>query len=161
MNTRKRSKRQRSRVKLGRYWPALGLIVIVSAFGLAAWQPWTGAAVPFGNEAEVRRGQALFARNCATCHGGAGRGQDPARLGGGVRTDGTAIAPALNGTAHTWHHAPEQLVAVIRDGSPRPGSPMQGWGDRLDDREIRAIVAYLESLWPAPIKARYHRAFGR
>ena len=103
----------------------------------------------------VAQGKAIFDVNCAVCHGAAAKGQDVFRLGGGVRADGSRIAPALNGTAHAWHHPPAELFRHIKTGSPLPDSAMLGWEGRMNDEEIVAVIAYIQSLWPARIRAGY------
>lgn len=104
---------------------------------------------------EIARGKALFAKNCAICHGAEARGQDPKQSRGGRNAAGAYIAPALNGTGHAWHHPPDALFQTIRNGSLASDSPMRGFRDRLADEEIRAILGYLFSLWPPSIQDRY------
>jgi len=100
-------------------------------------------------------GASLYRQNCAACHGPDAQGQVAGQPMGGQRADGTYIAPALNGTAHAWHHAPGQLFELIKHGSPAPDSPMKGWAERMSDREIEAVLAYIQSLWPERLRARY------
>jgi mono/diheme cytochrome c family protein len=104
-------------------------------------------------------GQALFHRYCAGCHGEKAVGQDPATPNGGWLDDGSPIAPALNGTAHSWHHEPELLFDYVKTGSVDPESPMPSFGDRLDDGQVRAIIDYFQSLWPEKIRNLYEGRF--
>jgi mono/diheme cytochrome c family protein len=78
---------------------------------------------------------------------------------GGARPEGGYLAPALNGTAHAWHHAPDVLFRIVRDGSPAADSSMKGWAGRLGDGEIEAVLAHLRALWPEPIRERYRAMF--
>jgi mono/diheme cytochrome c family protein len=109
---------------------------------------------------EVRQGQALYASQCARCHGEEGVGQDPRRPFGGIDPALGPIAPALNGRGHCWYHPPGELFQIVKDGSSVPGSPMPAWGDRLSDTQIRAVIAYLHSLWPRYIQRQYGRIDG-
>src|SRR3989304_9715273 len=52
----------------------------------------------------VPRGEALYRLNCAPCHGASGAGENPQSPMGGVKDDGSFLAPALDGTGHAWHH---------------------------------------------------------
>jgi len=105
-------------------------------------------------------GKALFARYCAYCHGERAVGQDPENNpNGGWRDDDSRIAPALNGTAHAWHHSPELLFDFVKTGSLDPESPMPSYGDRLDDAEVWAIISYFQSFWPERIRKIYEGRF--
>ena len=104
-------------------------------------------------------GQALFNRYCADCHGEKAVGQDPAMPSGGWRDDGSRVAPALNGTAHSWHHEPELLFDYVKTGSVDPESPMPSFGDDLNDGQVQAIIDYFQSLWPGKIRNIYEGRF--
>jgi mono/diheme cytochrome c family protein len=108
---------------------------------------------------KISDGDALFQQYCATCHGLKGVGEDLANLRGGWRKDGSRIAPALNGTAHSWHHEPELLYDYIKSGSVAPDSPMPSYGDELDDTQIKAIIEYFQTLWPEKIRGIYEKRF--
>ena len=148
---------------LSKTWTWALLAAVVVGFGLFVTEPlWSPLLVDADPppEEQVAQGAALYQRNCMVCHGPEATGQDPARPNGGNRTDGSFIAPALNGTAHTWHHAPALLFDLVKNGSPAPESPMRGWSDRMTDAEIRAVLAYVQSLWPPELLARYRRTHG-
>jgi mono/diheme cytochrome c family protein len=104
-------------------------------------------------------GRELFQRYCSGCHGDEGVGQDPANPNGGWWDDGSRIAPALNGTAHSWHHEPELLFDYVKTGSVDPESPMPSFGDRLNDGQVWAIIHYFQSLWPERIRKIYEGRF--
>jgi mono/diheme cytochrome c family protein len=116
------------------------------------------------NREAAAQGAALYAQNCASCHGPGGRGQNPARPSGALVPEREGfIAPALDGRGHCAEHPREELVRIVREGSRVPGSPMIGVQGRLTDPEIRAIVSYLESLWDRRTRNRYEareRALG-
>ena len=83
---------------------------------------------------QIKAGSKLFAASCASCHGDNADGKK-------------SNAPALNGTAHGWHHSNFGLFQTIKKGSEAPGSPMKGWKDKLSDDEIRTILRYFQSFW--------------
>jgi len=105
-------------------------------------------------------GEALFAANCASCHGIQAVGENPSKLSGGEKEEGGYWAPALNGTAHAWHHPPAVLFQTIKKGSMAQDSPMRAFEGRLSDDQIRSIIGYLQSLWPEEIRERYIRFNG-
>lgn len=104
-------------------------------------------------------GKTLFHTHCSVCHGQEGTGEDPQWLNGGWREDGTRIAPALNGTAHAWHHEPQLLYSYVKDGSIDTTSPMPSFGDQLTDEQIWSVIRYIQSLWPEKIRKIYEERF--
>src|SRR5256885_14772514 len=91
------------------------------------------ASDPADLQEEVSRGGTLFAANCASCHGSAGRG------------DGKASASLLpkpaNLTAALF--SDERLSSVLWNGVA--GSAMPPWR-QLPTEDLRALVAYIQSL---------------
>ena len=79
---------------------------------------------------------------CAPCHGPAGDGNGPAAV--------TLNPKPRNFTNGTYMNArtDAQLINVIKNGSASGGfSPlMVGYGNILNDMEIKDIVAYIRSL---------------
>lgn len=91
-------------------------------------------------------GRSIYRTRCIACHGERGRG------------DG-AIAKSLPGPpvgdlsdAH-WKHGerPEDVVTVIARGAPN--TAMSAWGSVLDDKELRAVAAYVYYLAGKPVPA--------
>ncbi len=82
---------------------------------------------------EVSSGAALFAANCASCHGRAGQG------------DGKASASLLPKPANLTaaRFSDERLSSVLWNGVA--GSAMPPWR-QLPAEDLRALVAYVESL---------------
>ncbi len=109
--------------------------------------------------ADINAGKRLYDDYCANCHGEEGIGQDPKKRNGGRDANGVLIAPALNGTAHTWHHPPKLLFRYIDKGSIVKSSPMPSFGKELGREEILSIIAYFQSLWPEPIRKHYFKKF--
>lgn len=87
-----------------------------------------------GGEAEAD-GRALFATNCAVCHGVAGEGNEQ----GPPLTDARYLPDQLSDAG---------VAAAIRNGVPEREfefGPMPGFS-RFDDREIDAIVEVVREL---------------
>lgn len=114
-----------------------------------------GESTESKNTAEM--GKLAFEQNCAGCHGK--KGQGIANDWRKKLPDGSFPPPPLNGTAHTWHHSPEQLLWVINNGGAQFGGKMPGFKDKLSDEEKQAILDYIYSLWPKELKIRYDEAF--
>ncbi len=101
--------------------------------------------------ATIQLGQELYATNCAACHGANLQGQPDwkHRL-----ANGKMPAPPHDVTGHTWHHSDRDLfnltklgvAAVMGDGYE---SDMPGFGCKLSDDEITAVLDYIKSTWPA------------
>lgn len=144
-------------------WTWVLLLGVVAAFAAfifePLWRPLVSAPPPPAELAAL--GETVYRTQCAQCHGAGAEGQVPGQHMGGQRADGTYIAPALNGTAHAWHHAPDQLFRLIKHGSPAPDSPMKGFADRLSDSEIQAVLTYIQSLWPESLRRRYRSMHAR
>jgi mono/diheme cytochrome c family protein len=82
-------------------------------------------------------GRPLYVDHCAVCHGTSGRGDGPLAAG---------LAPhPADLTQHMipGKHTDGQVFLWIKQGFP--GTAMPAWGDRLDDRQIWQIIAYLRS----------------
>lgn len=101
--------------------------------------------------ATIQLGQQLYATNCAACHGTNLQGQPDwkHRL-----ANGRMPAPPHDVTGHTWHHSDRDLfnltklgvAAVVGDGYE---SDMSAFGGKLSDDEIKAVLDYIKSTWPA------------
>ncbi len=92
-----------------------------------------------------KRGKKLFAAKCQSCHGVDGVGETYTTQS---LTDRNYIsAPALDDSAHAWHHTDDALVKTILDGSPRT-EKMRAWRkEGLTESDARDLVAYIKSLW--------------
>lgn len=124
-----------------------GAALAVAAAALAACTPGSS-----GSQEQVARGEELYERSCAACHGGA--------TGGDIAD----IPPRHNAQGHTWHHPDCLLVELVQDGMPRrPGLPddaptMPAFGDELTEEEIRAILAFVKTWWTEDQLASQERA---
>jgi mono/diheme cytochrome c family protein len=104
-------------------------------------------------------GAALYAEHCALCHGAALEGAPDWQSPG---PDGIYPAPPHDATGHTWHHGDALLFDYVRRGGAAVladagvagfNSGMPAFGDTLDDDDIRAVIDYIKSTWPEPIRA--------
>ena len=106
-------------------------------------EPYRSLVVPaerLANAEARRRGAALFADDCALCHGVRGDGA-------GVRRAGFARPPRnLRDPAWRAQATPRRVFRVIREGVPSSGMP--AWP--LDDDATWDVVAYVLSLGEAP-----------
>lgn len=102
----------------------------------------------------VELGRTVFEANCATCHG-----EDAAGTANWRERDanGNLPPPPLNGTAHTWHHPVNVLVKQIKNGTPPGMGTMPGFGDKLSDNDIAAVIAWFQSSWPDEIYASWFK----
>lgn len=98
---------------------------------------------------EAERGQPLYAANCASCHGAQGQGQSKAEAGG------QNLAPALNGSAHTWHHPLKALHRTLAVGGVKIGGRMPAFKASLTDGQRSDILAYVQSFWSDAIYNRW------
>ncbi len=98
----------------------------------------------------VAKGEAIYKKNCISCHGEKGSGENPRDIYA-IDAKGNYVAPPLNESAHAWHHTDEQLVEIILEGSSR-NPRMIAWGKSLSKDDARAIVEYIKSLWSERIR---------
>lgn len=133
------------------------LLLVTLAAGIVVWAVLgrfsSSGSVPDSlagfDRARVAQGKALYATNCASCHGAKGEGEPNWKSS---NPDGTYPAPPHDATGHTWHHSDKLLLEIIRDGGGRFESAtfksrMPAWGDRLSEEDRRAVLAYLKTLW--------------
>lgn len=103
----------------------------------------------------VLRGKAVYASNCAACHGASLQGQPNWRQ---RLPNGRIPAPPHDKTGHTWHHPDAVLLDIIKNGlvpgrtaPPGYASDMPAFGGTLSDDEIVAVLAYIKSFWPSEV----------
>ena len=105
----------------------------------------------------VLLGENIYNKNCLSCHGP--KGQGLAQDWKVKDENGNYPAPPLNGTAHTWHHSPEQLLYTINKGGVEMGGQMPAFEKRLTEEEKKALIEYMYSLWPKEIQEKYDDRF--
>jgi cytochrome c553 len=94
--------------------------------------------VPEANSEQLASGQTIFNESCAACHGRGGKGDGPAA---------TALKqkPAdLTDAEHSKYYSDQGRIYIIKNGIA--GTPMSGWKQTLDEREIQSVYAYIRSL---------------
>lgn len=103
----------------------------------AAEMPDEGA--PGDDAMEAADGRAVFATNCATCHGDDG-------VGGGAAAVGLEPPPAdlTDSTWTTGDGSMAAIVNVVENGSP--GTAMIAWKGTLTDAEINAVSEYVHAM---------------
>jgi mono/diheme cytochrome c family protein len=106
---------------------------------------------------DLAQGRHLYAVHCASCHGANLEGQPDWQT---RRSDGRLPAPPHDATGHSWHHSDAMLFEITRDGIGKfaPAgylSDMPAFKGVLSDDEIRAVLGYVKSTWPAEIQARH------
>lgn len=104
---------------------------------------------------QVDLGKVVYAANCASCHG-----ENAESTPNWRETDdqGQYPPPPLNGTAHTWHHSMDILRRTVNEGGAKLGGLMPAFGHVLQDGEVDAVIAYVQSLWPDKIYATWAQA---
>ena len=108
---------------------------------------------PYRDAERVERGAALYAENCASCHGADLASAPDWKT---RDADGYLPAPPHDETGHTWHHADAQLLEIVMHGTEALvggdyKSNMSGFADVLSRDEIVDIMAYIKSTWPAEV----------
>lgn len=97
------------------------------------------------NSPAEKRGQALYVEKCQSCHGKNGVGENYSIES--LSDKEYIMAPALDASAHAWHHTDEALVKTILEGSQR-APRMLAWGKTgVSDEDASDLVSYIKSLW--------------
>jgi mono/diheme cytochrome c family protein len=95
--------------------------------------------------ANERRGQSLYRKNCQSCHGIEGVGETYNLQ---ALTDKNYLrAPAMDYSEHAWHHTDEALEKTILEGSPRSERMMAWKNAGLTKQDAQNLIAYIKSLW--------------
>lgn len=85
--------------------------------------------------AQERRGETLYQKNCAFCHAADGTGRN--WIGAFLEPHPRDFTDARAMTVMTQ----ERLLSAIREG--KPGSSMPAWKFVLEEQDIRAVAAYI------------------
>lgn len=132
-------------------------LVVLAVTGVAAWVWWPrGYGINPQDARQVAMGYDLYNQHCSTCHGHDLRGEADWQT---RKPSGELPAPPHDASGHTWHHPEEQLFAIIKHGMARFAPPgyktaMPAFVGTLSDSEIKAVLSYIESTWPADIQER-------
>jgi mono/diheme cytochrome c family protein len=133
------------------------VVLLVLALGAAGAVAGLRERWELANRPPESRGATIYQAQCAGCHGGPNGGQV------------SDVPPKHNASGHTWQHSDCDLLFAIRRGNSEPllkdhartaappaASPMPAFVGRLDDDEIRDVIAYIRTLWTDEQRASQH-----
>ena len=104
------------------------------------------------SELMIARGKIIYQNNCISCHQVNLVGVENWKE---LDEDGHRKSPPLNGTGHTWHHDDATLHNIIKYGLVKLvknyQGKMLGFEDKLKDKDIDSVLAYIKSFWPDDI----------
>jgi len=123
---------RRSSGRIALLWAALALAGMTT---LATRGSSRESARAAGGSEGDRDGEALYAKNCLSCHGDSGGGDGPSDLFL-KKKPADLRSEAIRGMSD------DDLFSRITEGKP----PMPGFGRRLSPDERRALVRYLRAL---------------
>ncbi len=114
---------------------------------VAAAQPPGGIVhpQPQPGQSQVEFGSQLYAANCLSCHGVGGRGVASSETGGGGGAQGSG--PPLRGVGAL---APDFYLRTGRMPLGKAGEEPERGRPDFNDREIRAMTAFIASLGKGP-----------
>ena len=141
-------------------YPAVGATAAVLLLGFGATSWIIASDEPTrpdpDNPTLVLRGKAVYARDCASCHGAKLEGQPKWRE---RLPNGRLPAPPHDATGHTWHHGDRQLFEMIKDGTAGslPGYETDMPAGSPRRRRYLGRAVYIASTWSADIRARQQR----
>jgi mono/diheme cytochrome c family protein len=127
------------------------LIITASIVTIIAFAEKQKSSADPNNHEQVQRGQKVYMRFCALCHGRNLEGQPNWRI---RKPDGKLPAPPHDETGHTWHHSDMVLFEITKFGLIPPHAPegyksdMPAWNDTLSDSDIWAVLSFIKSRWP-------------
>jgi len=118
-----------------------------------------GAMIAVANHVAIARagdeappldlGRTVYEQHCASCHGA---NADGAPNWQERDAHGELPAPPHNAEGHTWRHSDADLYQMVNKGWRDPFNKtkrltMPAFGDVLSREQIRAVIAYLKTLW--------------
>lgn len=91
-------------------------------------------------------GEAVYAAECAACHGDRGQGQPNWQV---ANADGSLPAPPHDASGHTWHHPDDELLQIIARGGSiyLETSTMPAYENTLTEQEMVAVLDYIKTMW--------------
>ena len=87
----------------------------------------------WGTDDPVPQGKEIFASTCADCHRANGEGLP-------------AAFPALNKNPFVLGD-PNPVIATVLHGRKGNLGSMPTWQDKLDDKQIAAVISYIRQAW--------------
>ena len=129
----------------------LGVAILLGGSAVAGllWIRFDQSGPAEASAERLEHGRAIYAANCASCHGAKLEGQPDwkRRL-----ENGRMPAPPHDESGHTWHHSDQDLFAITKlgVGGVVPGyeSDMLAFREILSDEEITSVLAFIKSTWP-------------
>ena len=125
--------------------------IILISFIFISEASYSHSHFPITRDSElmIARGKIIYQNNCISCHQvnlvGVENWKD-------LDADGHRKSPPLNGTGHTWHHDDATLHNIIKYGLVKLvknyQGKMLGFEDKLKDKDIDSVLAYIKSFWP-------------
>lgn len=133
---------------------ALGAAV---ASAVVLWHAGAVGVADPNDATQVAQGKAVYAEQCASCHGERLEGQPNWQS---RKPDGRLPAPPHDVSGHTWHHPDADLFKITKQGitafaPPGYESDMPAFGGVLSDGEIWAVLAFIKSSWPEETRRRH------
>jgi len=136
-------------------------LALIAGASTGAWF-WLRPHVPKidpADQAQVAQGRAVYAAQCARCHGANLEGQPNWRE---RQANGRLPAPPHDESGHSWHHSDSVLFGITKHGiaAYAPAgyqSDMPAFEGVLTDGEIAAVLAYIKSRWRPEVQARQAR----
>ena len=122
-----------------------------------------GISLQHKDRAVVDVGKAIYAENCASCHGVVLEGQANWRQ---RDIEGYLPAPPHDERGHTWHHSDSYLFLMTKYGIEEmigksyPNN-MPVFEDKLTDDDIIAVLSYIKSTWPDRIQLKHDQINAR
>lgn len=130
---------------------AAALMVILVALAACSTEPSLADVVGATSEqpppldpASVAAGRALYAEQCAECHGAALEGADDWKT---PLPTGGYPPPPHDPSGHTWHHPDSLLLAITADPESFGLQGMPKFGGSLSTEQMIAIFDYIKSTW--------------
>ena len=157
----------KSKVKLMRlFLSAVGVLLVggvIFYFSSPLDKTELGISLQHKDRAVVDVGKAIYAENCASCHGVVLEGQANWRQ---RDAEGYLPAPPHDERGHTWHHPDSYLFLMTKYGIEEmigksyPNN-MPVFEDKLTDDEIIAALSYIKSTWSGRIQLKHDQINAR
>ena len=125
--------------------------VILISFIFISEVSYSHSHFPITRDSElmITRGKIVYQNNCISCHQVNLVGVENWKE---LDEDGHRKSPPLNGEGHTWHHDDSTLHNIIKYGLVKLvknyQGKMLGFEDKLKDKDIDSVLAYIKSFWP-------------
>ena len=103
----------------------------------------------------LAQGETVYRARCAACHGVNLEGQPNWRA---RDASGRLPAPPHDASGHTWHHPDQVLFDIVKHGVAKAAhlkdydTAMPAYEGTLSDAEIGAVLSWIKSRWPAPVR---------